>query len=301
MGVLTREKLLSIYDRGILLVESDDPQVPFDPEKQISVNSIDLRLSPSALRYSSDIITIDTLNERGMTPYVDAISLSTQGFRLEPHETIFCRTLEQLLLRTNQYLGRVIGRTTFARFGLSVTASQPNLPAGIAWSYPLQITNNTSKALVIYPYTYIAQLQIEVAEGKPEPYQGVYDGGVAIYPVLPPHPRESHVLESAKAQDQLYPEGVSPSMGPTLRKFMEEERRANYIVEQERMMKRRRILVRISQGLLILLAAIPAEMAIADLLEPPHNWQLIVLMLSGSLAASLGAYWVSDFLLNRRV
>jgi hypothetical protein len=116
----------------------------------------------------------------------------------------------------------VYGRSTFARFGLSVHCTQPKCPAGIAWAFPLQLINHNKIPLIIYPYTYIVQLQIETTAGDAMPYNERYDGDLFVSPPRVTTRELTSIQAARQAPGQSYPspEGLR-SVTDTVAQFEE--------------------------------------------------------------------------------
>jgi hypothetical protein len=112
----------------------------------------------------------------------EEVKIPVTGYKLYPRQVLFTATLEVVYLATSKYVGRVLGRSTFARYGLSIHCTQPKFPPGLSWAFPLQIVNHNNIPIVIYPYTYIAQLQIETTSGEAISYDGKYDRDITLHP-----------------------------------------------------------------------------------------------------------------------
>lgn len=165
--------LKKMYNSGKILVLSPDAE--FDPEYQIEPDAINLRLHPKAMRFKSNLTTIDLLDTGAHIEYFEEYNIPTSGLELKPGEIIFCKTLETVALYSDHHIGFVFGRRTIAGFGLSITLDQPKFPSGLPWNFPLQIKNNTTHVIKIYPFIYIAQLiLIEYPAPAKRTYKGVY-------------------------------------------------------------------------------------------------------------------------------
>ena len=182
MGILGKSELLKLYKSADLLIETLDKEQPFDADRQVTEDGIDLRLSVSGLRYKPGLREVDTLFEGNLDNCFEEVSIPVTGYRLSPNDVLFGSTLEVVCLATSRFSGRVFGRSTFARFGLSVHCTQPKFPPGLAWTFPLQLVNHNSIPLVIYPYSYLVQLQIETTFGDAVAYEGKYDRDVTLHP-----------------------------------------------------------------------------------------------------------------------
>ncbi|MBM3713433.1 MAG: hypothetical protein FJW56_08380 [Actinobacteria bacterium] len=170
---MKKNYLRRMYDSGKILILSPDAE--FNPEYQIEPDAINLRLHPKAMRFKSSLTTIDLLDSGSHIDYYESYNIPNSGLELKPGEIIFCKTLETVALYSDHHIGFVFGRRTIAGFGLSITLDQPKFPSGLPWNFPLQLKNNTSHIIKIYPYIYIAQLiLIEYPAPAKRTYQGVY-------------------------------------------------------------------------------------------------------------------------------
>jgi dCTP deaminase len=182
MGILTTPDLTRLLQSRELIIESLDPQQPFDPAVQVTEDGIDLRLGLTALKYRQGVNSVDTLFEADLPSCFEQFEIPIDGYSLKPGDVLFASTMEVVCLATSAYTGYVIGRSTFARFGMSVHCTQPKCPAGIAWTFPLQLVNHNRLPLVVYPYSYIVQLQIDHTFGPAVGYDERYDADVTIKP-----------------------------------------------------------------------------------------------------------------------
>lgn len=165
--------LKKMYKSGKIVILS--PDVIFDPEYQIEPDAINLRLHPKAMRFKPTLATIDLLDSGSHINYYEPYNIPNDGLELNPGEIIFGKTLETVALYSDKHIGFVFGRRTIAGFGISITLDQPKFPSGLPWNFPLQIKNNTSHIIKIYPYIYIAQLiVIEYPAPAMRTYRGVY-------------------------------------------------------------------------------------------------------------------------------
>lgn len=182
MGILGKDEILVLFEKGILFIESIDPDSPFIPEKQVTEDTIDLRLGISGLVYKENIEKIDSIYEPYLNECFEKVDIPVTGYELKPGQVLFTSTLEIIGLATSKYSGKVYGRSTFSRYGISIHCTQPKCPPGLSWTFPLQLVNNNSMPIIIYPYCYIAQLQIEKTSSKPIEYEGKYDRTIVIGP-----------------------------------------------------------------------------------------------------------------------
>lgn len=111
----------------------------FDPTTQIGNDSIDLRISNTGYVITNIYTYINTLLEDDFEKYFEKVELSpVHGYDLKPGELLFIDTLERIHL-SGDLVGRVSGRSTFSRFGLSVHCTQEKFSSGINSVVALQI------------------------------------------------------------------------------------------------------------------------------------------------------------------
>ena len=141
---------------------------------QIGNDSIDLRISNKGYVLSNEYEFINTLSDENFKKYFDEVSLNVEtGYDLKPGELLFIDTLERINL-VGDLIGRITGRSTFSRFGLSVHCTQDKFSSGINSIAALQIKNNTDTVLKIFPYQKLAQLIIEKTNHNDNPYNGTF-------------------------------------------------------------------------------------------------------------------------------
>lgn len=146
----------------------------FDPQKQVGNDSIDLRINNTGYIISNDYVYINTLSNENFEKYFEKVELSPiKGFDLKPGDLLFIDTIERIHL-VGDLIGRISGRSTFSRFGLSVHCTQDKFSSGINSVAALQIKNNSNAVLKIFPYQKLAQLIIEKTSHNEHPYNGTF-------------------------------------------------------------------------------------------------------------------------------
>lgn len=141
---------------------------------QIGNDSIDLRISNTGYILSNDYEYINTLGAEDFDKYFEKVELDIEkGFNLKPGEIFFVDALERINL-VGDLIGRITGRSTFSRFGLTVHCTQEKFSSGINSIAALQIKNNSNTVLKIFPRQKLAQLIIEKTSHTKNPYIGVY-------------------------------------------------------------------------------------------------------------------------------
>lgn len=142
--------------------------------EQIGNDSIDLRIGNEGYILSNDYEFINTLSDENFEKYFEKVQLNIEtGYDLQPGALLFIDTLERINL-VGDLIGRITGRSTFSRFGLSVHCTQEKFSSGINSIAALQIKNNTNTVLKIFPYQKLAQLIIEKTNHTETPYIGTF-------------------------------------------------------------------------------------------------------------------------------
>lgn len=143
-------------------------------QDQIGNDSIDLRISNKGYILSNNYEYINTLSDENFEKYFEEVQLNEQtGYDLQPGALLFIDTMERINL-VGDLIGRITGRSTFSRFGLSVHCTQEKFSSGINSIAALQIKNNTNTVLKIFPYQKLAQLIIEKTNHTDTPYNGTF-------------------------------------------------------------------------------------------------------------------------------
>ena len=165
----------------------------FDPQNQIGNDSIDLRIGNKGYVLNNSYEYINTLADENFEKYFKEVELSlVSGYDLKPGEVLFIETLERIHL-SGALIGRVSGRSTFARFGISVHCTQEKFSSGINSVVALQIKNNTRTTLKIFPYQKLAQMMIEKTSRNPSVYIGSYKSDAEYkFPVVKQSDREQY-------------------------------------------------------------------------------------------------------------
>lgn len=178
---------------------------------QIGNDSIDLRIAEKGYVISNDYEYINTLSGEDFSKYFQEVPLSTdKGYDLKPGEILFIGTLERIHL-VGDLIGRVSGRSTFSRFGLSVHCTQDKFSSGINSIAALQIKNNSNTVLKIFPRQKLAQLIIEKTNHNEHPYDNGTWSLEAEYklPVIKSSDREQYDSRSEQCILRLKPKKKS--------------------------------------------------------------------------------------------
>jgi deoxycytidine triphosphate deaminase len=164
MSFLTGIEIRKQIDANVIFVKSLDNAFPFLPKEQVTEDSIDLRLFPTALRIKYGTKQIDFLHDDLKEHYEEVTISPTDGYLIRPGEILFGQTLEVITF-PDKYVGLVFSRATFAQMGIMVTCGSPKFAVGISWAFPLQLTNCGNVPVKVYPYTVVAQLMISEMSG----------------------------------------------------------------------------------------------------------------------------------------
>ena len=167
------EKVAEKKEDGIF-IRTDTEQNFFD-KSQIGNDSIDLRISDYGYIMRTDYDYINTLSNKSFEQFYKKIHFKDTGYILKPKQLIFVPTYERIAL-SGDLIGRVTGRSVFARMGLSVHCTQDKFSSGINSVAGLQIINNSPVPLKIFPKQMLAQMLIEKTGENRHPYKGRYCG-----------------------------------------------------------------------------------------------------------------------------
>ena len=165
------QKAVINKDDGIF-IRTDTEQNYFD-RAQVGNDSIDLRIADYGYVMLSEYNYINTLSEDDFKDFYKKIPLPEEGYILNPHELLFVPTYERIALSGN-LIGRITGRSVFARMGLSVHCTQDKFSSGINSVAGLQIINNSPIPLKIFPKQKLAQLLVESTGPNRHPYNGPF-------------------------------------------------------------------------------------------------------------------------------
>lgn len=177
MAFLTGIELRRRIAAGSLEIHSLDPQQPFNPDSQVTEDSIDLRLAPIGLTLKAGIESLDYLSDNLDYAY-DVVEIRANGMDLQPMQPFLTQTLEAICF-PDELVGLVVTRSTFARLGIMANCLAPKFAAGIRWAFPLQLVNLNSVPVRIYPYAPVAQLMVAETSGESVGYRGKYQDAYA--------------------------------------------------------------------------------------------------------------------------
>lgn len=151
-----------LFARREIIKAIDDGQIRFDPpvaESQIGETSIDLRLGRTFVKLrkqvgitvapSSGLSALKGLFDTHECPPVDTFGRPTE-FILEPQEFILGVTFEKVIL-SNDIVGIVEGRSTYARLGMSMHQTAPWIQPGWEGQITLEFLNAGPLRLSLIP------------------------------------------------------------------------------------------------------------------------------------------------------
>lgn len=160
--ILSDQDILREIDAGHLKF---DPMIELD---QISTSSIDLRLA--------NVFTVPNKPKCGVTLTIDPGAISPEGvfddyaekvsipsgekFEVKPGDFVLGYTLERIAL-PNYLAARIEGRSSMARFGVSVHQSAPTVHASFAGQLRLEISNVGPFTVRLEPGMRFCQLIVE--------------------------------------------------------------------------------------------------------------------------------------------
>jgi deoxycytidine triphosphate deaminase len=162
---------------GDLAIQTDNEELPFDPEAQIQPCSIDLRLSPvywKLLRGRRRTIDLTRTKLMEMNPKRSWEKRTLAGkdvLILKPGEMVLARVYEQLSI-PEDCAGALEGRSSFARMGLSIHATGGFINPGWRGHMPLTLVNNSTATLRIPAYLPICQLMLVPLGESPDRVYG---------------------------------------------------------------------------------------------------------------------------------
>lgn len=137
---------------------------------QITPSSVDLRLSNSFTGFNPpaipgvattiDLSTIGNVEEFAASYGVQTILAEGEQYTLAPGQFALAYTLERVKL-PNYLAGRVEGRSSFARLGISIHQTAPTVHATFEGQLRLEIRNNGAYECKLSPGRRICQLVLE--------------------------------------------------------------------------------------------------------------------------------------------
>jgi deoxycytidine triphosphate deaminase len=164
-------------------IEGPNPAHPFEPGSQVQPCSIDLRVSEVFWRprrrrtlwrrltpWRDRVIDLRRSSIHDLSPLRDWKRFEVkegQTVTIKPGETIMARIYERFKM-PRAYAGKVEGRSSFARMGLSVHCTGDFINPGWEGYMPLQLTNHGPYPIRLAPFFPICQLMLVRLSGEPE-------------------------------------------------------------------------------------------------------------------------------------
>jgi len=168
---------------GELNLQGPNPDHPFDPDSQIQPCSIDLRISnvfwrPSRRRrlwrrllpWREVTIDLRRSSVHDLDPLRDWRQIELregESLIVRPGETIMGRIYERFQMPIG-CAGKIEGRSSFARLGLSIHCTGDFINPGWQGFMPLQLSNHGPYPLRIAPYFSICQLMLVRLSSEPD-------------------------------------------------------------------------------------------------------------------------------------
>ena len=145
----------------------------------VNAASVDLHLDSRVQRYKPNPgglkLDLRDANATAMLAYAtDWIDIGSTEFWLKKGDFVIGYTKEKVILPAH-LLARVEGRSSFARFGISIHNTAPTILPGFAGPIALELTNVGPVDLQLTPGLIICQLVLE-SLGRPavKPYAGQF-------------------------------------------------------------------------------------------------------------------------------
>lgn len=165
--VLSDKDIHLLLKSGELVVLGTDPAYPFVSVDQVQPCSIDLRLGNRFLRFKPGVREFDIRDIADVSALMEEeIVADKERILLPPNGILFGQIYEQLRLPPT-CCGYIEGRSRFARLGLSVHVTGGFINPEFEGAMPLQIVNNNSFPIAIYPYITICQLLLSELSTTP--------------------------------------------------------------------------------------------------------------------------------------
>lgn len=157
-----------------IAVAVEEGAEPFDAESQIQPASIDFRLSAvfwKPVKKSPIDLRRSRLLELNPRRYYRKRTLgSGESITVRPGEMLLARTAEEFAV-PNGYACELVGRSSFARLGLMVTATGSYINPGWRGRMPLQLVNFGPNPIRVVPYLPICQVRfIPLTDHAERPY-----------------------------------------------------------------------------------------------------------------------------------
>lgn len=158
-----------------MAIECDNPEHPFSESEQIQPCSLDLRLSnifwePVKMR-AFDLRRSRLLDLDPRRYWKKRILGKGEYISLKPRKMLLGRIYENLTVPA-MCAGKIEGRSSFARMGLSIHCTGDFINPGYRGHVPLQLFNLSPNTIKIYPYIPIGQLMLVQISSLPSRLYG---------------------------------------------------------------------------------------------------------------------------------
>lgn len=149
MSVLSDQDIARELGYGDLSVE------PVDLDEQLQPNSLDIRLGSNISRIEGGR-TIDTKAE--IEDHAVEMNVRENGsFKIHPDDFILADTVEYFDIPDYLY-AELNGRSSLARLGIEIHSTGGVIDSGFSGDLVLEISNNLTKPVQLYPGMRIAQV-----------------------------------------------------------------------------------------------------------------------------------------------
>jgi dCTP deaminase len=184
--VILTDREIKIYIRRKLITVDPEPE-----DIAYQSTAVDLRLDPIVSVFTKPTtvggVQQFTLVDPAHPDFKadDAIRMLTKnedidpnkGYPLEPGILILGWSKEFIDLRQSRLAARVEGKSSLARFGLSIHLTAPTIHAGFQGRIRLEIVNHGHHPIILRPDMRICQLIFEQTLGTPDKdYEGQFVG-----------------------------------------------------------------------------------------------------------------------------
>ena len=160
--IFSKADILEALEQGVLVID------PLPEEGMYSTSSVDLRLGNSFTIFdtpgedSGIFVTVGVTEPEEIAAQYGKrnVILSSSYLEIKPGQFVLANTLERLELPL-QLAARVEGKSSLARFGLSVHQTAPTIHADFRGTIRLEISNVGPFLCRLTPGTPICQLIVE--------------------------------------------------------------------------------------------------------------------------------------------
>lgn len=296
-------------------VRTEEGADPFQPDEQIQPASVDLRLSAvfwrPLRRFTIDLRRPRLLEVSPRRYYRKVVLDRGETIVIRPSELLLGRTLEQFSV-PNGCAAELIGRSSFARLGLMVSATGGFINPGWRGRMPLQLVNLSPNPIKLVAGLPICQVRfVRLTALAQRPYgdpalQSIYlddDGGPSYWwrdkRIKKLHELLAERLVEERIQRQLYaaigsrePEVIERLEKHVARTRVAEVDNADALLEEfaakeERRRSLRRWAVNLSRGSFTI--GITASLFVANKL-PPLQWWHVATWLAALCLIALSVY-----------